>query len=79
MTLIEQFKAARRAGCPLIAIHTADPAATMRNINVSMNGNAGPITTALHDEFFGIVSGTRPDRYNWLTPVKVKVEEPVGA
>lgn len=43
------------------------------------DGNAGPITTALHDEFFGIVSGTRKDRYNWLTPVKVKVEEAVGA
>jgi branched-chain amino acid aminotransferase len=43
------------------------------------DGTQGPITTALHDEFFGIVNGTRPDRYNWLTPVKVKVEEPVGA
>jgi len=43
------------------------------------DGAMGPITTALHDEFFGIVNGTRPDRYNWLTPVKVKVEEPVGA
>ena len=43
------------------------------------DGNAGPITTALHDEFFGIVSGTRKDRYSWLTPVKVKVEETVGA
>ena len=43
MTLIEQFKAARRAGCPLITIHTADPAATMRNINASLNGSAGPI------------------------------------
>ena len=43
------------------------------------DGSMGPITTALHDEFFGIVNGTRLDRYNWLTPVKVKVEEPVGA
>jgi branched-chain amino acid aminotransferase len=43
------------------------------------DGSMGPITTALHDEFFGIVNGTRADRYNWLTPVKVKVEEPVGA
>lgn len=43
------------------------------------DGAMGPITTALHDEFFGIVNGTRPDRYNWLTPVKVSVEEPVGA
>jgi branched-chain amino acid aminotransferase len=43
------------------------------------DGTMGPITTALHDEFYGIVNGTRKDRYNWLTPVKVKVEEPVGA
>jgi branched-chain amino acid aminotransferase len=43
------------------------------------DGSMGPITTALHDEFYGIVNGTRKDRYNWLTPVKVKVEEPVGA
>jgi branched-chain amino acid aminotransferase len=43
------------------------------------DGTMGPITTKLHDEFFGIVNGTKPDRYNWLTPVKVKVEEPVGA
>ncbi len=41
-------------------------------------GAMGPVTTALHDEFFGIVNGTRPDRHGWLTPVKVKVEEPVG-
>jgi branched-chain amino acid aminotransferase len=38
----------------------------------------GPVTKALHDEFFGIVNGTRPDRHNWLTPVNVKVAEPVG-
>lgn len=42
------------------------------------DGTMGPITKKLHDEFFGIVYGTKPDRYNWLTPVKVKVEEPVG-
>src|SRR5271155_4594075 len=42
------------------------------------DGTMGPITKALHDEFFGIVHGTLPDRYNWLTPVNVKVAEPVG-
>ena len=41
------------------------------------DGKMGPITTALHTEFFGIVNGLKPDRYNWLTPVKVKAEEPV--
>ncbi|SNT27187.1 branched chain amino acid aminotransferase apoenzyme [Granulicella rosea] len=43
------------------------------------DGKMGPITTAIHDEFFALVNGTKPDRHNWLTPVKVKVEEPVGA
>ncbi|WP_158790506.1 branched-chain amino acid transaminase [Granulicella sp. L60] len=43
------------------------------------DGTMGPITKVLHDEFFGIVNGTRPDRHNWLTPVNVKVAEPVGA
>jgi branched-chain amino acid aminotransferase len=41
------------------------------------DGKMGPITTALYEEFFGIVNGLKPDRYNWLTPVKVKTAEPV--
>ena len=43
------------------------------------NGTMGPITTAIHDEFFALVNGTKPDRYNWLTPVKVKVAETANA
>jgi branched-chain amino acid aminotransferase len=43
------------------------------------NGTMGPITTALHKAFFDIVNGIAPDRYNWLTPVNVRVAEPVGA
>lgn len=43
------------------------------------DGNMGPITTKLHDEFFDLVNGKKADRYNWLTPVNVKVEEAVGA
>jgi branched-chain amino acid aminotransferase len=42
------------------------------------DGKMGPVTTAIHDEFFGIVNGIKPDRYNWLTPVKVTAGEPVG-
>jgi branched-chain amino acid aminotransferase len=42
------------------------------------DGTMGPISTALHNEFFGIVNGLKPDRHNWLTPVNVKVAEPVG-
>lgn len=43
------------------------------------DGSMGPVTRVLHDEFFGIVQGTRKDRHGWLTPVKVAVGEPVGA
>jgi branched-chain amino acid aminotransferase len=41
------------------------------------DGTMGPITRTLHDEFFALVNGTKPDRYHWLTPVRVPV--PVGA
>jgi branched-chain amino acid aminotransferase len=43
------------------------------------DGTMGPVTTAIHDEFFSIVNGIKPDRYDWLTPVKVHVAEVVGA
>ncbi len=43
------------------------------------DGTMGPITRALQEEFFAIVNGLKPDRYSWLTPVNVKVAEPVGA
>ncbi len=42
------------------------------------DGAMGPVTKALHDEFFGIVNGAVKDRYGWLTPVKVAVAEAVG-
>src|SRR5580693_1744340 len=43
------------------------------------DGNAGPITRQLADEFFGIANGLRPDRFGWLTPVNVNVEQTVNA
>lgn len=36
------------------------------------DGTMGPITSALHKAFFDIVNGLADDRYNWLTPVKVR-------
>jgi branched-chain amino acid aminotransferase len=36
------------------------------------SGAMGPITRAIHKEFFGIVEGRLPDRHNWFTPVPVK-------
>jgi branched-chain amino acid aminotransferase len=43
------------------------------------DGTMGTITTMLHKAFFDIVNGLAPDRYNWLTPVKVREAETVGA
>ena len=36
-------------------------------------GHRGPITELLQTEFFGIVHGTKPDKFGWLTPVKAAV------
>ena len=41
-------------------------------------GKMGPITAALQKEFFAIVNGAKPDRYNWLTPVPVGSKQPVA-
>jgi len=59
---------------------TAAEVTHLRSVDRIMvgDGSMGPVTKALHDEFFGIVNGTRPDRHGWLTPVNVKVAEPVG-
>ena len=42
------------------------------------NGAVGPITKAIQKEFFGITSGSQPDRHHWFTPVAVKSKQPVG-
>jgi branched-chain amino acid aminotransferase len=42
------------------------------------DGTMGPVTSAVHKAFFDIVNGNAPDRYNWFTPVNVRVAEPVG-
>ena len=36
-------------------------------------GRRGPITKRLQDEFFAILTGAKPDRHNWLTPVNAPV------
>lgn len=33
------------------------------------DGQRGPVTKAIQGVFFGIVRGTRPDKWGWLTPV----------
>jgi branched-chain amino acid aminotransferase len=35
------------------------------------DGAVGPVTKAIRKELFSIFDGSKPDRYNWLTPVPV--------
>ncbi len=59
---------------------TAAEVTHLRSVDRIMigDGSMGPITRTLHDAFFDIVHGIAPDRYNWLTPVKVRSLEAVG-
>lgn len=41
-------------------------------------GKTGPVTKALHKEFFGIVEGRLSDRHAWFTPVPVNSKQTVG-
>ncbi len=41
-------------------------------------GRRGPITERIQREFFGIVNGVLPDRYEWLTPVGTRKPVEVG-
>jgi branched-chain amino acid aminotransferase len=43
------------------------------------DGKPGEITKKIADEFFGIANGLKPDRFGWLTPVKVAASEAVPA
>lgn len=41
-------------------------------------GTVGAITKKIQKEFYGIVTGETSDRFNWLDPVPVRSEQPVG-
>ncbi len=43
------------------------------------DGKPGPFTRQLSDEFLGIATGLKPDRFGWLTPVHVTAEQSVTA
>jgi len=60
---------------------TAAEATHLRSVDRVLvgDGTMGPVTAAIHDEFFAIVNGTKPDIYDWLTPVRVAVAETVEA
>ena len=56
-------------------VGTATEIAPIRSVDKIKigSGRRGPITKKLQDEFFGILQGTKPDRYGWLTLVKQPV------
>ncbi len=60
---------------------TAAEVAPIRSVDriVISDGKPGEITKRIADEFFGIVNGLKPDRFGWLTPVKVDASETVTA
>ena len=60
---------------------TAAEVTHLRSVDRIMvgDGTMGPVTTAILDEFFALVNGTKPDRYSWLTPVTVTAAEAVNA
>jgi len=41
-------------------------------------GTIGPITKSIQKEFYAIIRGERPDRFQWLTPVPVGSKQPVS-
>jgi len=47
------------------------PIKSVDNVEVG-SGGRGPVTERLQEQFFGIVSGEAPDRFNWLTQVREK-------
>jgi branched-chain amino acid aminotransferase len=60
---------------------TAAEVSPIRSIDriVIGDGKPGEITKRIADEFFGIANGLKPDKFGWLTPVKVASQEPVSA
>ena len=60
---------------------TAAEVAPIRSIDRMLigDGNPGPISKQIADEFFGIANGLKPDRFGWLTPVKVDAAVAVTA
>ncbi len=60
---------------------TAAEVTHLRSVDKIMvgDGSMGPVTTAIHKEFFAIVNGIKPDIYDWLTPVRVPTAEAVEA
>lgn len=48
------------------------PVRSVDKILVGGDGKPGEITKKLAAEYFAILEGSKPDRFGWLTPVKIK-------
>jgi len=59
---------------------TAAEVAPIRSIDriIIGDGTPGPVSKQIADEFFGIANGLKPDRFGWLTPVKVDAAVPAN-
>ncbi len=76
MDLIAQFKSARRAGCPLLCIRTADPAATMQLLQSgAFNGSVPPLLQ--WDIVQGLRKANKPGEQA-MTDADIKSEDTVG-
>ena len=53
------------------------PVRSVDKISVG-KGTIGPLTKRIQKEFYGITTGEKPDRFNWLTPVPMRVKQPVN-
>ncbi|MGC9159520.1 MAG: branched-chain amino acid transaminase [Terracidiphilus sp.] len=60
---------------------TAAEVTPIRSIDriVIGDGKPGEITRKIADEFFALANGLKPDRFGWLTPVKVNASAPASA
>jgi branched-chain amino acid aminotransferase len=60
---------------------TAAEVAPIRSVDRILvgDGKPGEITKKIADEFFGIANGLKPDRFGWLTPVKISTQDTVTA
>ena len=62
-----------------LAIEQIGDSADEEAVHHEGDGKGGEITKTLADEFFWIANGLKPDRFGWLTPVKVNTAETVTA
>ena len=42
------------------------------------DGNIGPITRRIQNEYMNLVNGRVPDRFGWITPVRVGAAKTLG-